>query len=81
MKSDAIKKGPTRAAHRSLLYALGLSESEMKRPFVAGVNSFNEIVPGHIHLRTLTAAVKPASGQAGGVPFVFPLSRSVMAWQ
>ena len=72
MKSDAIKKGPTRAAHRSLLYALGLSESEMKRPFVAVVNSFNEIVPGHIHLRTLTDAVKAGIRQAGGVPFEFP---------
>lgn len=72
MKSDAIKKGPTRAAHRSLLYALGLTESEMKRPFIAVVNSFNEIVPGHIHLRTLTDAVKAGIRQAGGVPFEFP---------
>jgi dihydroxy-acid dehydratase len=72
MKSDAIKKGPARAAHRSLLYALGLTEGEMKRPFIAVVNSFNEIVPGHIHLRTLTDAVKAGIRQAGAVPFEFP---------
>ena len=72
MKSDAIKKNPGRAAHRSLLYALGLTENEMKRPFIAVVNSFNEIVPGHIHLRSLTQAVKDGIRSAGGVPFEFP---------
>lgn len=72
MKSDAIKKGPARAAHRSLLYALGLTEREMHRPFIGIVNSFNEIVPGHIHLRTLTDAVKAGIRSAGGVPFEFP---------
>ncbi len=72
MRSDAIKKGPGRASHRSLLYALGLSENEMKKPFIGVVNSFNEIVPGHIHLRTLTEAVKAGIRNAGGVPFEFP---------
>ena len=51
MRSDAMKKTPGRAAHRSLLYALGLTDEEMQRPFIGVVNSFNEIVPGHIHLR------------------------------
>ncbi len=72
MKSDAIKKNPGRAAHRSLLYALGMTEGEMKRPFIGVVNSFNEIVPGHVHLRTLTQAVKEGIRAAGGVPFEFP---------
>ena len=72
MKSDAIKKNPGRAAHRSLLYALGMTPEEMKRPFIGVVNSFNEIVPGHIHLRTLTQAVKDGIRAAGGVPFEFP---------
>lgn len=72
MKSDAIKKTPARAAHRSLLYALGLTEDEMTRPFIAVVNSFNEIVPGHLHLRALTQAVKDGIRAAGGVPFEFP---------
>lgn len=72
MRSDAIKKTPGRAAHRSLLYALGLTETEMKRPFIGVVNSFNEIVPGHSHLRSLTDAVKEGIRSAGGVPFEFP---------
>ncbi len=72
MRSDAIKKGPSRASHRSLLYALGLTEGEMKKPFIGVVNSFNEVVPGHIHLRTLSDAVKDGIRNAGGVPFEFP---------
>lgn len=72
MRSDAIKKGPSRASHRSLLYALGMTESEMKKPFIGVVNSFNEVVPGHIHLRTLADAVKDGIRNAGGVPFEFP---------
>lgn len=72
MRSDAIKKGPERAPHRSLLYALGLTEEEMNRPFVGIVNSFNEIVPGHVHLRSITDAVKAGIRNAGGVPFEFP---------
>ena len=72
MRSDAIKKGPERAPHRSLLYALGLTEEEMSRPFVGIVNSFNEIVPGHVHLRSITDAVKAGIRNAGGVPFEFP---------
>ena len=58
MISDSIKKLPGRAPHRSLLYSLGLTEEEMQKPFIGVVNSFNEIVPGHIHLRTITEAVK-----------------------
>ncbi len=72
MRSDAIKKSPSRAAHRSLLYALGLTEEEMTRPFVAVVNSYNDIVPGHTHLRGITEAVKDGIRMAGGVPFEFP---------
>lgn len=72
MRSDRIKKTPERAPHRSLLYALGLTEEEMDKPFIAVVNSFNEVVPGHIHLRTLSDAVKEGVRSAGGVPFEFP---------
>ena len=71
-RSDAIKKGPRRASHRSLLYALGLTPEEMDRPFIAVVNPFNEVVPGHVHLRGLADAVKEGIRMAGGVPFEFP---------
>ena len=72
MRSDAIKKGASRASHRSLLFALGLTADEMNRPFIAVINSFNEVVPGHVHLRTLTEAVKAGIRNEGGVPFEFP---------
>lgn len=72
MRSDSIKKNPKRAPHRSLLYSLGLDKSEMDKPFIAVVNSFNEIVPGHIHLRTIADAVKSGIRMAGGIPFEFP---------
>jgi len=69
MKSDVVKKGIERAPHRSLLYALGCNRSEMGKPFVGIINSFSEIVPGHIHLREIAQAVKAGVREAGGVPF------------
>ena len=72
MPSDLIKKTPGRAPHRSLLYALGQTEEEMGKPFIGVVNAFNEIVPGHTHLRSVTDAVKEGIRSAGGVPFEFP---------
>ncbi|MFH1647832.1 MAG: dihydroxy-acid dehydratase [Chloroflexota bacterium] len=71
MKSDAVKKGIERAPHRSLLYALGCTREEIDKPFVGVVNSFTEIVPGHIHLRSIADAVKEGVREAGGVPFEF----------
>ncbi len=71
LPSDEIKKGVTRAPHRSLLRALGLSESDMELPFIGVVNSFNEVIPGHMHLRSVAAAVKEGIRAAGGVPFEF----------
>ncbi|MFC2024919.1 dihydroxy-acid dehydratase [Chloroflexota bacterium] len=69
MKSDAIKKGLERAPHRSLLYALGCTPAEMDKPFIGIINSFSEIVPGHIHLRGIAEAVKGGVNSGGGVPF------------
>ncbi len=69
MKSDGIKKGIERAPHRSLLYAVGCIPSDMDKPFIGIVNSFNEIIPGHVHLRSLAEAVKAGVREAGGVPF------------
>ena len=71
MKSDAIKKGMERAPHRSLLYALGCTREEIDKPFIGIVNSFTEIVPGHIHLRDIAEAVKEGVRAGGGVPFEF----------
>jgi len=69
MKSDAIKLGIERAPHRSLLHALGVGRDELKRPFIGVVNSYSEIIPGHMHLNRISAAVKEGVRAAGGVPF------------
>jgi dihydroxy-acid dehydratase len=71
VRSDEIKQGIARAPHRSLLRALGVSDSEMERPFIGIANSFSEVVPGHMHLRTLVEAVKAGVRSAGGTPFEF----------
>ncbi len=71
MKSDIIKKGIERAPHRSLLYAVGVTPVEIEKPFIGIVNSFTEIVPGHIHLRGIAQAVKAGVYSGGGVPFEF----------
>ncbi len=69
LKSDAIKKGIGRAPHRALLHAVGVTRAEMDKPFIGVVNSFTEIVPGHIHLRDIAEAVKKGVCSGGGVPF------------
>lgn len=71
MRSDNIKKGLERAPHRSLLKAVGLTDEEMSRPFIGVVNSWNEVIPGHIHLDKLAESVKAGIRMAGGVPFEF----------
>ncbi|HIH69945.1 dihydroxy-acid dehydratase [Methermicoccus shengliensis] len=71
MRSDRVKKGIERLPHRMLLRACGVIDEEFERPFVGIVNSWNEIVPGHIHLDKLAQAVKAGVRMAGGVPFEF----------
>ena len=72
MRSDIVKKGSTRSAHRSLFNALGLGKKELEKPLIGVVNSFNELIPGHMHLREITDAAKSGVWQAGGVPVEFP---------
>ncbi|MFC1870882.1 dihydroxy-acid dehydratase [Chloroflexota bacterium] len=69
MKSDAAKKGIERAPHRSLLHAVGVTGAELDKPFIGVINSYSEIVPGHIHLRDIAEAVKGGVYSGGGVPF------------
>ena len=72
MRSDLVKKGPTRSAHRTLFSAMGYSADDLKKPLVGIVNAFNEIIPGHIHLRTIADAAKLGVAAAGGTPIEFP---------
>ncbi len=71
MRSDLMKKGPTRLPHRSLLKALGITDNEMKRPFIAVVSAASDFVPGHMNLDKVSDAVKAGIRNAGGVPFEF----------
>lgn len=71
MRSDRIKKGIERAPHRALLKATGVSDADMTKPFIAVVNSYVDIVPGHVHLQDFGRIVKEAVRAAGGVPFEF----------
>ncbi len=71
MRSDLMKKGLERAPHRSLLKAVGLTDEEIARPIVGVANSWNEIVPGHTHLRDIVDSVKTGVRIAGGTPLEF----------
>jgi dihydroxy-acid dehydratase len=71
MRSDQIKKGIERAPHRALLRAIGVRDEDMSKPFIAVVNSYVDIVPGHTHLQGFGKRVKEAIRAAGGVPFEF----------
>lgn len=72
MRSDAVKKGFERSTQRSLLKATGLSNEDLQKPLIAVVNSFNEVVPGHIHLNELVHHIKLGITAAGGTPMEFP---------
>jgi dihydroxy-acid dehydratase len=71
LRSDTIKRGVERAPHRALLKALGITDRDLDKPFIAVVNSFTTVVPGHAHLNQVAAAVKAGIRSAGGVPFEF----------
>ncbi len=71
MRSDTVKKGYEKAPHRALLRAAGVKEEDFDKPFVAIVNSYVDIVPGHVHLQDFGKLVKQAVRAAGGVPFEF----------
>ncbi len=71
MRSSAIKKGLERVPHRALLYATGISGSEMQKPFIGLASSFTDIIPGHIGMRDLERFIEKGIHAAGGYPFIF----------
>lgn len=73
MISDSVKKGPERAPHRALFYAMGYTPEDLSKPLVAVVNAHNEIIPGHFHLDAIAGAVKRGISAAGGTPVEFPV--------
>lgn len=72
MRSDQVKKGPARAPHRSLFYAMGYTSDDLKKPLIGVVNAQNEVIPGHFHLDEIARAVKAGVLGAGGTPMEFP---------
>jgi dihydroxy-acid dehydratase len=72
MRSDQMKTGLKRAQHRALFHSMGYTREELSRPIIGVVNTYNQIVPGHIHLNSLTDAAVRGVASAGGTPIVFP---------
>ncbi len=70
-RSVIVREGVEKAPHRSLFKAVGLSEEDLNKPLIAVVNSWNEIVPGHIHLDKIASFVKKGIKEAGGTPLEF----------
>ena len=73
MRSDRVKAGFERAPHRSLMRATGMTDEDLSRPFIAICNSFNEVIPGHVHLNKVAALIKEEVRKAGGTPVEFNL--------
>ena len=79
LRSSIITQGIDRATHRSLFYSMGHCKEDLNKPLVAVVNSFNEVVPGHIHLQALCQAIKLGVAEAGERRWSFPVSPSATA--
>ncbi|MDY6913762.1 MAG: dihydroxy-acid dehydratase [Planctomycetota bacterium] len=71
MRSDNVKKGPQRSPHRSLMKAAGMTDADIRRPFIGICNSYTDVVPGHVHLDAVGEFVKARVRAAGGTPIVF----------
>lgn len=71
MRSDAIKKGISKAPHRALLYSSGVSKKNLDKPFIGIASSFTDIVPGHTGMRDLERQIEKGIQSAGGQAFIF----------
>jgi len=71
MRSDAVKAGPQRGPHRSLLKATGLTDADIRRPLIAIASSHADVVPGHVHLDAVAEFVKARVHAAGGTALIF----------
>jgi dihydroxy-acid dehydratase len=71
MRSDSIKKGISRAPARAMLKATGLNDADLDKPLIAVANTWSDVTPCNIHLRTLGDKVKEGIRAAGGTPVEF----------
>ncbi len=73
LRSDRIKKGLERAPHRSLLFATGITRSELDKPMIGIATSFTDLIPGHIGMRDLERFIEKGVHTGGGWPLFFGL--------
>jgi dihydroxy-acid dehydratase len=71
MRSDKIKKGVERIPHRALLYATGVTRSEMDRPCIGVATSFTDLIAGHIGMRDMERFIEKGVHTGGGHAFFF----------
>lgn len=71
LRSKEITEGIERTPNRAMLRAVGLTDKDLKQPFVGVVSSWNEVTPCNLHLNRLTAKVKEGVKAANGTPFEF----------
>src|SRR6185436_10071994 len=69
--SNPLTTGPSRAAARAMLMAVGFSEADLKKPLIGVANTWIEIGPCNFHLRELAVHVKDGIRRAGGTPMEF----------
>jgi dihydroxy-acid dehydratase len=66
-RSDVIKKGLTRAPHRAFLHAMGLTDEDLEKPFVAVMGPYGQITPCNLHVGALMQEVATGLSESGGV--------------
>jgi len=66
LRSETMKGGPARAPNRSYLRAMGMSDEDIQKPFVAVASTWNEATPCNVHLDRLADRVKEGVQSAGG---------------
>ncbi|MBN1872443.1 MAG: dihydroxy-acid dehydratase [Candidatus Omnitrophica bacterium] len=71
MRSDKIKRGLERAGNRALIYATGITQGDLSKPFIGICTSFTDLIPGHIGMRRLERFIERGVAAGGGVPFIF----------
>ncbi|MCW3836713.1 dihydroxy-acid dehydratase [Sphingomonas canadensis] len=68
LPSRHVSVGPERAPHRSYYYAMGLTEAEIARPFVALASAGNDSAPCNTTLDAQADAARKGVEQGGGMP-------------
>lgn len=71
ISSRNVVEGPSRAPHRAMYKATGLTDSDLEKPFVGVSHTGNEATPCNIHLGRLALHAKAGVQESGGTPREF----------